>query len=93
MIKDILGFRTQYGGPVRDLTPGLSDLPDRIWPKATPENVRGILDCIIVRIPKEVDIPEDITLRQLAGRAIRPTFEGLPEETRNLVKNILQDKF
>lgn len=93
MIRDILGYGNQYGGPVRDLTPGLSDLPDSIWPEPTPENVRGILDCIIVRIPKEVDIPEDITLRQLAGRAIRPTFEGLPEETRNLVKNILQDEF
>lgn len=93
MFRSILGFRTQYGGPVWDVGPEVNNVPASIWPEPTPENVRGIIKTMMDQLPEGVEHPERLSLRELAGLAIRPTFEGLPEETRNLVKNILQDEF
>ncbi len=88
MIRDILGFGKKYGGPVRDLTPDLCDVPDSIWPEPTHANIQGTLAVMVAQVPESRSIPEDVTLRELAGLAIPPTFENLPEETKALVEDI-----
>lgn len=93
MFNTILGFGKEYGGPVRDLTPGLCDVPARTWPEPTPDNIKGTLDVMFALVPENISIPEDVTLRKLAGMAIRPTFEHLPKETRDLVTDILPGFF
>lgn len=88
MFKYVTGYGRECGGPVRDLTPGLSDVPDSVWPEPTHDNLKEITDILIEQLPEEVDDPENLSLLKLAGLAIPPTFEDLPEETRALIEEI-----
>lgn len=88
MLRGFLGLGKQYGGPVWDFGPVVNDVPASIWPEPTPENVRGIIKTMMDQLPEGVEHPERLSLRELAGLAIRPTFEDLPEETRALVEEI-----
>lgn len=83
-----MGYGRKYGGPVWDVGPEVKDIPDSAWPEPTPENVKGIIKTMMDQLPEGVEHPERLSLRELAGLAIPPTFENLPEETRALVEEI-----
>lgn len=93
MFKTILGFGEKYGGPVWDVGPEINDIPDSTWPEPTPENVHGIKSTIIDQLPEGVENPDRLSLRELAGLAIKPTYDNLPEATKALVNELAPDLF
>lgn len=88
MIRHLLGYGKQAGGLIWDLSPNICDVPDSTWPEPTRAIVRAISDRLISQLPEGTEHPEILSLRELAGLAIPPTFEDLPEETKALVEEI-----